>query len=109
MAVARSDGRNALEGGVIGWRKDSDLPSLAADVVPKLAVNEVSSRIETSSGYHLVTVLDKKGGKEPDHHTVQNPPYSDQAQRGTYTGRGQTEAGRNPKAIRNGEGFWRGG
>lgn len=63
MAVARSDGRNALEGGVIGWRKDSDLPSLAADVVPKLAVNEVSEPIETSSGYHLVTVLDKKGGK----------------------------------------------
>ncbi len=63
LAVARSDGRNALEGGVIGWRKDSDLPSLAAEIVPTLGVKEVSDPIETGSGYHLVTVLDKKGGK----------------------------------------------
>ncbi len=63
MAVARSDGRNALQGGVIGWRKDADLPTLAADLVPTMSVGEVSDPIQTPSGFHLVTVLDKKGGK----------------------------------------------
>ena len=33
VAVAESDGRQALEGGVIGWRKENELPSIAADVL----------------------------------------------------------------------------
>ena len=63
-AVARSDGRQALEGGVIGWRKESELPTIAADIIPSLAIQEPSSLIRTGSGFHIVTVLDKRGGQE---------------------------------------------
>ncbi|MCP5209473.1 MAG: peptidylprolyl isomerase [Hahellaceae bacterium] len=62
MAVARSDGRNALEGGVLGWRKETELPTIAADIVPKMAVGEVSEPIRTDSGFHLIALLDKRGG-----------------------------------------------
>ena len=62
VAVAESDASNALEGGNMGWRAESQLPSLVADVVPQLAVGEVSPVLENSSGFHLVTVLDKRGG-----------------------------------------------
>jgi len=62
VAVAESDASNALDGGNMGWRGEGQLPSLVADVVPELAVGEVSPVLENSSGFHLVTVLDKRGG-----------------------------------------------
>ena len=36
VAVAESDGPNALEGGELGWRTENQLPSLLAPVVPGL-------------------------------------------------------------------------
>lgn len=64
VAVAKSDGRQALEGGVIGWRKETELPTIAADIIPKLDIREPSSLIRTGSGFHIVTVLEKRGGQE---------------------------------------------
>ncbi len=64
MAVAKSDGRQALNGGVIGWRKENELPSIAADIIPSLAIKEPSRLLRTASGFHIVTVLDKRGGEE---------------------------------------------
>lgn len=62
VAVAESDASSALEGGDMGWRAEGQLPSLVAGVVPEMAVGEVSPVLENSSGFHLVTVLDKRGG-----------------------------------------------
>ncbi|WP_246624914.1 peptidylprolyl isomerase [Oceanobacter mangrovi] len=62
VAIADSDGRNALKGGDLGWRKEGQLPGIFADVVPKLKVGAVSEPIRSSSGYHLVSVLEKRGG-----------------------------------------------
>jgi len=63
-AVALSDGRQALDGGIIGWRKESELPSIAADIIPLLALKEPSKLIRTSSGFHIVTVLDKRSDSQ---------------------------------------------
>ncbi|PHS30817.1 MAG: molecular chaperone SurA [Methylophaga sp.] len=60
VAAGYSDGQNALEGGLLGWRKKGELPSLFADVVPTLAAGEVSSTLRSGSGFHLVMVTDKK-------------------------------------------------
>lgn len=62
MAISESDGRNALKGGDLGWRKEGQLPGIFANVVPKLAAGEVSEPIRSSSGYHLVKVTEKRGG-----------------------------------------------
>lgn len=64
VAVAESDASNALEGGVMGWRPESQLPSLVADVAPELEVGEPSDVLRSGSGFHIVTVLDKRGGDE---------------------------------------------
>lgn len=67
VAAGYSDGQNALEGGELGWRKQGELPSLFADVVPTLAVGEVSQPLRSGSGFHLVRV---KGKKSEDVHLV---------------------------------------
>lgn len=62
VAVAESDASNALEGGVMGWRPESQLPSLVEDVAPELANGEPSRVLRSGSGFHIVTVLDRRGG-----------------------------------------------
>ncbi|MBD3658078.1 MULTISPECIES: peptidylprolyl isomerase [Marinobacter] len=62
VAVAESDASNALEGGAMGWRPESQLPSLLEGVVPTLPVGVPSEVLGNSSGFHLVMVLDKRGG-----------------------------------------------
>lgn len=64
VAVAKSDGRQALEGGIIGWRKETELPTIAQDIIPALAINEPSKPIRTGSGFHIISVLDKRGGQQ---------------------------------------------
>lgn len=61
-AIAQSNGRNALKGGDLGWRKEAQLPGIFADVIPELQVGEVSNPIKSASGYHIVTVTEKRGG-----------------------------------------------
>ncbi|QBM19011.1 chaperone SurA [Marinobacter sp. JH2] len=64
VAVAESDASNALEGGDMGWRAESQLPSLVAPVVPNLEVGTPSEVLENNSGFHLVMVMDKRGGEQ---------------------------------------------
>jgi peptidyl-prolyl cis-trans isomerase SurA len=64
VAVARSDGRQALSGGIIGWRKETELPSIAASIIPTLGVGESSELLRTGSGYHILAVLDKRSGHQ---------------------------------------------
>ena len=62
-AAAESDGRQALEGGDLGWRKDGELPTLFENAVPKLKKGEVSDVIRSSSGFHLVKLVDVRGAE----------------------------------------------
>jgi len=64
VAVAESDASNALEGGDMGWRSERQLPSLVAPVVPELEVGQPSEVLENNSGFHLVMVMDKRGGSQ---------------------------------------------
>ncbi|MGM0768704.1 MAG: peptidylprolyl isomerase [Pseudomonadota bacterium] len=62
VAVAESDAANALEGGDMGWRSRSQLPSLLESVVPDLATGKPSEVLGNNSGFHLVMVQDRRGG-----------------------------------------------
>lgn len=54
LAVAYSNSQTALDGGALGWRKGSALPTFLTDVVAKLKPGEVSEPLRTPTGYHLV-------------------------------------------------------
>tara|TARA_Y100001970_G_scaffold268133_1_gene358981 strand:- start:4283 stop:5587 length:1305 start_codon:yes stop_codon:yes gene_type:complete len=61
IAATYSAGQNALEGGSLGWRKESELPSLFAETVVKLKVGEVSDPIRSGAGFHILKLREKRG------------------------------------------------
>jgi peptidyl-prolyl cis-trans isomerase SurA len=61
LAVAESDGQQALKGGDLGWRNGSELPTIFADVVPKMRKGEISDPIQSSSGFHVIKLADLRG------------------------------------------------
>ena len=61
MAIAESDGRQALSGGDLGWRKTGQLPSFFSDVVGQLQVGQISDPIRSPSGFHIVKIVDIRG------------------------------------------------
>lgn len=63
LAVEKSAGQNALEGGDLGWRKAVQLPTIFSDVVPEMQVGEVRGPIKSGSGYHLIKLLRKRGAE----------------------------------------------
>jgi peptidyl-prolyl cis-trans isomerase SurA len=48
----------------MGWRAESQLPSLVAPVVPDLVVGQPSEVLQNSSGFHLVMVMEQRGGEQ---------------------------------------------
>jgi len=62
-ALAVSDGQNALEGGDLGWRKSGEIPSLFSDLIGKMTKGDISDPIRSPSGFHIITIVDEKGGK----------------------------------------------
>ena len=52
----------AVSGGDLNWRKAEDLPSVFAEVVPKLEAGQVSKPFTSSNGHHIVKVLETRGG-----------------------------------------------
>ncbi|HET8848762.1 MAG TPA: peptidylprolyl isomerase [Marinobacter sp.] len=66
VAVAESDASNALEGGDMGWRSQRQLPSLLAPVVPDLEEGQPSEVLENNSGFHLVMVMESRGGEQQE-------------------------------------------
>lgn len=61
LAVAYSDGQQALDGGDMGWRRAAELPSIFSGIVPQLEVGAVSGVIRGPSGFHLVKLVDTRG------------------------------------------------
>lgn len=61
LAIRYSDSQTGLEGGDLGWREGSQLPTLFSDVVAEMAVGDHSKPIRAISGFHLVKILDLRG------------------------------------------------
>ncbi|MFT7179160.1 MAG: peptidyl-prolyl cis-trans isomerase SurA [Oceanospirillaceae bacterium] len=61
IAATHSNALNALEGGNLGWRKGSQLPELFAEPIKSMMVGEVSSPIRNDSGFHFISLINKRG------------------------------------------------
>ncbi len=64
LAIAESDGPAALQGGDLGWRKTSALPSLFAEILPSLEVGQVSEPTRSPAGFHILKVYETRGDEQ---------------------------------------------
>jgi peptidyl-prolyl cis-trans isomerase SurA len=69
LAVAYSNSQTALDGGALGWRKGSELPTFLADIIARLKPGEVSEPLRTPTGYHIIRLNEVRGGSAA---TVEN-------------------------------------
>ncbi|MFP4162043.1 MAG: peptidylprolyl isomerase, partial [Ectothiorhodospira sp.] len=63
LVVRASEGHNALEGGDLGWRPAGEVPTLFARHVVTMREGEVSPVIRSASGFHLVQLVERRGGE----------------------------------------------
>jgi peptidyl-prolyl cis-trans isomerase SurA len=64
LAVANSQGQNALEGGGLGWKQSGQLPDLFVDALRTLKPGTVSEVLRSPSGFHILRLNDRRGGAE---------------------------------------------
>lgn len=63
LAVRHSAGRQALEGGDLGWLQLDQVPSLFAADAVVMAKGEVKGPYQTASGFHILLLEDYQGGQ----------------------------------------------
>ena len=61
VSAAYSDAQNALQGGVLDWRNEAQLPTLFVTAIRDLPPGGVTPVLRSSNGYHILKVLDKRG------------------------------------------------
>jgi peptidyl-prolyl cis-trans isomerase SurA len=54
LAITYSASETALDGGSLGWRKGTELPTFLADVIARMRPGDVSEVMQTPSGFHIV-------------------------------------------------------
>ncbi len=65
VSVAFSETPNALEGGNLGWKKASDLPTLFVDALKKTEVGKLTPILRSPNGFHILKLINKKGSSGP--------------------------------------------
>ncbi len=61
LAKEKSISSNASSGGLMNWRKISDMPSLYANALNGIDVGEHTPPLESGSGFHILKIEEKRG------------------------------------------------
>jgi len=64
LAIAHSQGQNALEGGNLGWKRAGQLPELFVGALRTLQPGTVSEVLRSPSGFHILRLNARRGGGE---------------------------------------------
>jgi peptidyl-prolyl cis-trans isomerase SurA len=65
VAAAFSDGPEALQGGVIGWREADRLPTLFVEALRSLQPGQLSELLRSPNGFHILRLNERRGGAAP--------------------------------------------
>jgi peptidyl-prolyl cis-trans isomerase SurA len=63
LAAAYSESQTALEGGLLGWRKGSELPTIFVSDITQMEIGEHSTPIRGGGGFHIVRLNDMRGSE----------------------------------------------
>lgn len=61
VSATFSDAPEALQGGNLGWRESTRLPSLFVDALESMRVGQVSGLLRSSNGFHILKLVDQRG------------------------------------------------
>lgn len=64
LAASHSQGREALDGGVLGWRPSGQLPDLFINALSKMKKGEVSEPLRSANGFHILKLNDKRSSRK---------------------------------------------
>jgi peptidyl-prolyl cis-trans isomerase SurA len=62
VAVSFSDAPDALGGGNMGWRESDRLPEIFVAALAKMKPGDVSEVLRSPAGFHIVKLVDRRGG-----------------------------------------------
>jgi peptidyl-prolyl cis-trans isomerase SurA len=65
ISAANSDAPNALEGGQLGWKTSTQLPSLFLEAIKTLQVGQLTSLLRSPNGFHILKLTNRRGGTSP--------------------------------------------
>ena len=64
VAATYSDAPDALQGGSLGWRPLSRVPTVFSATAPAMKVGDVSPIIRSGSGFHIFQLVDRRGASK---------------------------------------------
>lgn len=65
VSASFSDAPNALEGGSLGWKAATQLPTLFLDALKNMQVGDISPALRSPNGFHILKLTNKRGGNSP--------------------------------------------
>jgi len=65
VSASYSDATNALEGGSIGWKGATQVPTLFLDALKNMLVGDISQPLRSPNGFHILKLTNKRGGNSP--------------------------------------------
>jgi len=63
VAAEFSDAADALEGGKLGWRQATQLPTKFSEILKSMPQNELTPIIQSPNGFHILKLHDRRGGE----------------------------------------------
>jgi peptidyl-prolyl cis-trans isomerase SurA len=63
-AMTKSAGRQALNGGDLGWRNQGEIPTMFVNYIPNMQVGDIVGPIRSAGGFHIVKLQDKRTSTE---------------------------------------------
>jgi len=67
VAMAKSSGQYALQGGDLGWRRIGELPTIFVKYLPTMQLDEIVGPIRSANGFHIIKLVGKRSGDKVTH------------------------------------------
>lgn len=65
VSASFSDAPNALEGGNLGWKSGTQMPTLFLETLKGMQVGDVSPVLRSPNGFHILKLTNKRGSNSP--------------------------------------------
>lgn len=65
VSASFSDAPTALEGGNIGWKSETQIPSLFLEALKTMKIGDISQPLRSPNGFHILKLTNKRGTNSP--------------------------------------------